>query len=154
VRSTVEADLQRLVGAARAVRARAHAPYSSYRVGASILTRDGRVHSGCNVENATYGATLCAERSAVAAMVASGAQQPVACAIVTPGPRPGAPCGICRQVLTEFAQDMKVLLVAEDEAGHVVARETVRLSSLFPRPFRLPPKRKDKPRKRKRMPTG
>jgi cytidine deaminase len=149
VRPAGAADLRRLVGAARAVRAHAYAPYSSYRVGASLLTRDGRVHAGCNVENATYGATLCAERSAIAAMVASGARDPMACAIVTPGPRPGAPCGICRQVLTEFAGDMKVLLVAEDEAGHVVARQTLRLSSLFPRPFRLPAaKGKDKPGRR------
>jgi len=138
VKRTSEADLRRLVAAARAVRSRAYAPYSRYRVGASLLTRDGRVHAGCNVENATSGATSCAERSAVCAMVASGAKDPVACAIVTAGPRPGLPCGICRQVLTEFARDMKVLLVAEDDAGHVVARETARLSSLFPRPFRLP----------------
>ncbi len=137
VSSAAPADLRRLVAAARAVRVNAHAPYSRYRVGAAVLTRGGNVYAGCNVENATYGATLCAERSAVAAMVAAGDRDPVACAVVTAGPKPGAPCGICRQVLAEFALDLKVLLVAEDARGRVVARSSARLASLLPRAFRL-----------------
>lgn len=100
---TAAAAIDRLIAAAQASRARAHAPYSRYRVGAALLTRSGGIHAGCNVENASYGATLCAERSAVAVMVAAGGVDPVACAVVTAGPRPGAPCGICRQVLSEFA---------------------------------------------------
>jgi cytidine deaminase len=133
------ADLDRLVESARAARKNAHAPYSRYAVGAAVLTRAGRIHSGCNVENATYGATLCAERSAVAAMVAAGDRDPVACAVVTAGPEPGAPCGICRQVLAEFARDLRLILVAENARGGIVARDTARLAALLPRAFRLRP---------------
>jgi cytidine deaminase len=132
---------EELVTAARLARARAYAPYSGYRVGAAVLTRKGGIYAGCNVENATYGATLCAERSAIAAMVSAGGEEPVACAVVTAGPRPGAPCGICRQVLAEFAREMKVVLVAEDARGRVVARRTESLSRLLPQAFRLAPSR-------------
>ena len=135
---TRAADVRRLMAAARAARAHAYAPYSGYRVGAALLTRRGDVYAGCNVENATYGATLCAERAAVAAMVAAGGADPVACAVLTGGPRPGPPCGICRQVLSEFARDMQIVLVAEDERGRVIARRTARLASLLPDAFRLP----------------
>jgi cytidine deaminase len=126
-----------LVTAARAARARAYAPYSRYRVGAAVLTRAGGIYAGCNVENATYGATLCAERSAIAAMVSAGDSDPVACAVVTAGPKPGTPCGICRQVLAEFAREMKLVLVAEDAKGRIVARGSDRLSRLLPHAFGL-----------------
>ena len=128
--------------AARAARANAYAPYSQYRVGTALLTRRGGIYAGCNVENATYGATSCAERSAVAAMVAAGDRAPVACVVVTAGPRPGAPCGICRQVLAEFARDMRLLLVAEDDRGRVLARKSARLAALLPQAFRLTPPRR------------
>ena len=131
------ADLQRAIDAARQTRAHAYAPFSHYQVGAAVLTRAGRVYSGCNVENSTYGATICAERSAIAAMVAAGDRDPVACVVVTGGRTPGSPCGICRQVLAEFARDMKVLLLAEDARGRVAARKTVRLATLLPLAFRL-----------------
>lgn len=134
---TSAADLERTVLAAQAARARAYAPYSRYRVGAALLTQGGIVHAGCNVENASYGATLCAERSAVAAMVAAGGRDPVACAVVTEGPRPGAPCGICRQVLFEFADDLLVVLAAEDSRGKITLRRRVRLRALLPEAFRL-----------------
>jgi cytidine deaminase len=130
-------DVDRLVEAARRARLRAYAPYSRYRVGAAILTRAGAIHTGCNIENATYGATLCAERSAVAAMIGAGDKAPIACAVVTRGTTPGAPCGICRQVLTEFARDMKLFLVAVDAQGRVVSRKAARLSALLPQAFRL-----------------
>jgi cytidine deaminase len=130
-------DVERLVRVASDARARAYAPYSRYRVGAAILTRSGAVYAGCNVENATYGATLCAERSAIAAMVTDGGRDPVAVVVVTAGPRPGAPCGICRQVLVEQAADMKVVLVAEGRDGKVIARRTTRLAKLLPQAFRL-----------------
>ena len=126
-----------LVTAARAARAHAYAPYSRYRVGAAVLTRAGGIYAGCNVENATYGATLCAERSAIAAMVSAGDSDPVACAVVTAGPKPGTPCGICRQVLAEFAREMKLVLVAEDAKGRIVARGSDRLSRLLPHAFGL-----------------
>ena len=109
--------MTRLIEAARKVRARAYAPYSKYRVGAAIQTRSGAIFTGCNVENASYGGTLCAERSAIAQMVAAGEKDPVACAVVTGGPRAGSPCGICRQVLYEFAADMPIALVAERDGA-------------------------------------
>jgi cytidine deaminase len=130
-------DLDRLTAAATLARSRAYAPYSRYRVGAALLTRAGHVYSGCNVENATYGATLCAERSAIAAMVAAGDRDPIACVVVTGGPRPGSPCGICRQVLSEFAKDMKVVLIAEDARKAVRARSETSLAALLPLAFRL-----------------
>jgi cytidine deaminase len=136
-------DLDRLFAAAREARARAYAPYSGFRVGAALATRRGGVYAGCNVENASYGATICAERSAVAAMIAAGDRDPVACVVVTASPgkaggAPAAPCGICRQVLSEFASELKILLVREDERGsRVVARKTTHLGSLLPQAFRF-----------------
>ncbi len=130
-------DLERLVTAATQARARAYAPYSRYRVGAALLTKAGHVYAGCNVENSTFGATICAERSAIAGMVSAGDRDPVACVVVTAGPRPGSPCGICRQVLSEFAPDMKVVMIAEDRSGKEVGREVARLSALLPLAFRL-----------------
>jgi len=139
------AALAPVLEAARAARANAYAPYSQYRVGAALLTRSGRIYAGANVENATYGATSCAERSAVAAMVAAGDRAPIACVVVTAGPKPGAPCGICRQVLAEFARDMRIMrivMVAEDDRGRVIARKTARLATLLPQAFRLATQRR------------
>ena len=132
-----EAELDLLVAAATRARANAYAPYSRYRVGAALLTKTGQVYAGCNVENSTFGATICAERSAVAAMVSAGQRDPVACVVVTAGPRPGSPCGICRQVLSEFAGDMKVVMLAQDARGKLTARTEARLSALLPQAFRL-----------------
>ncbi len=130
-------DVRRLLVAAQTARRNAHAPYSKYRVGAAVLTRSGGLYAGCNVENASYGATLCAERSAIAAMIAAGDRDPIACAVVTAGPRPGTPCGICRQVLAEFARDMTLVLAGESEAGAITSRKRVRLRTLLPQAFRL-----------------
>ena len=104
-------DWDDLVQRARAVRELAHAPYSKYRVGAALVTASGSIHVGCNVENASYGLTVCAERTAIGSMVAAGQREPVAIAIVTAGPEAGSPCGMCRQVLAEFALDLPVQLV-------------------------------------------
>ncbi len=102
-----------LVAAARAVRKRAHAPYSKFQVGAAVRDERGRVHVGCNVENASYGLTVCAERNAVAAAVAAGARAVKAVAVVTPTKPPGTPCGACRQVLAELgAPETRVLLAS------------------------------------------
>jgi cytidine deaminase len=147
------AQVDRLIAAARVARAHAYAPYSRYRVGAALLTRVGRIYAGCNVENASYGATVCAERSAIAAMVAVGDGDPFVCVVVTAGPRPGTPCGVCRQVLAEFAHDMTVVLVAEDDAaGELVARRSVRLSALLPQAFRLRGTAKARPKRSGRPP--
>lgn len=98
-----------LIAEATAVRERAHAPYSGYLVGAAVLTADGRVFAGCNVENASYGLSICAERSAVAAAVAAGCRTFSAIAVVTASHPPATPCGACRQVLAEFG-DFPVIL--------------------------------------------
>ena len=132
-----EAELDLLVAAATRARGHAYAPYSRYRVGAALLTEEGHIYAGCNVENSTFGATICAERSAVAAMVSAGERDPVACVVVTAGPRPGSPCGICRQVLSEFAGDMKVVMLAQDARGKLSARTDARLSALLPQAFRF-----------------
>jgi cytidine deaminase len=122
-----------LLSAARRVRANALCPYSKFAVGAAVLDERGRVHVGCNVENASYGLTVCAERNAVAAAVAAGARRVVAVAVVA---QPMAtPCGACRQVLAQVAgDDAPVLLSA---ARGQATPERVRLGDLLPRAFRL-----------------
>ena len=95
-------QIDQLIEAATAVRQRAHAPYSGYAVGAAVLTTDGRVFTGCNVENASYGLSVCAERHAIAAAVAAGCRKFTGIAVVTQSDPPAAPCGACRQVLAEF----------------------------------------------------
>lgn len=124
-----------LVAAAREARARAYAPYSRYRVGAALLTTSGKIFAGCNVENASYGACLCAERNAIGQMIAAGEKDPVACVVVTKGPRGGSPCGICRQVLSEFARDLTVLLVADGDGGEEEGRRETTLAALLPDAF-------------------
>jgi cytidine deaminase len=143
------AVLDRLVREAMSVRERAYAPYSGYLVGAAILTRNGNVFAGCNVENASYGGTICAERGAIIQMVAHGERDPIACAVVT---EDGAsPCGICRQVLAEHARDMPIVLVSldgDDAVGHVV-----QLAELLPLAFtgeHLSSRKRSAPRARRK----
>lgn len=103
-----DAPWSQLFDAAEQARKMAHAPYSKFHVGAAILHDDGSVSSGCNVENASYGLTVCAERNAIGSMVRAG-RKPVAVAIVVDSREPTPPCGMCRQVLAEFgAPDMPV----------------------------------------------
>lgn len=97
-----------LVSAARAVQQQAYAPYSGYRVGAAVEADTGAVFAGCNVENASYGLTICAERAAVAAAVSAGVRRIRRAVVVTDSDPPAAPCGACRQVLSEFGADMTV----------------------------------------------
>jgi cytidine deaminase len=134
--------LQRLIDLAVTAREQAYAPYSGYRVGAAIECASGKVFAGCNVENASYGATLCAERNAIAQMVAAGERDPVACAVVTEGAVPGSPCGICRQVLFEFANDMPVALVGltpkpSGTGAPQRTRQDTTLAALLPLGFRF-----------------
>ncbi len=121
-----------LLTAAREARARAYAPYSHYEVGSAFACADGTMAAGCNVENASFGGTICAERNAICHAVATGRRAFVAAVIVTRGPEPAAPCGLCRQVIAEFADDLPILLVAE-EGG---ARRLVRFADLLPMAFR------------------
>ncbi len=105
-----------LVAAAWRARENAYAPYSEYRVGAALEAEDGRIFLGANVENASYGLCLCAERSAVAAAVVAGARRFVAIAVVTGGSEPGSPCGMCRQVMCELGPSFPVRCVSESGA--------------------------------------
>ncbi|MBI4704901.1 MAG: cytidine deaminase [Deltaproteobacteria bacterium] len=128
-----EVDWDGLFLRARAVRLRAYAPYSGYRVGAALLCASGRVFEGCNVESASYGLTICAERVALAQMVAGGDTEPVALAVVTAGPPLGMSCGMCRQALAEFAADLPVRVAPADGSAPAVATS---LGELLPRAFR------------------
>ena len=95
-------DWRALAEAARAASANAHCPYSRFAVGAAVRAADGRVFVGCNVENASFGLTICAERNAIFQAIAAGAREVVAVAVYTPTRRPVSPCGACRQVIAEF----------------------------------------------------
>ena len=121
--------IERLVNAASAAREKAHAPYSEFTVGAAVLGADGRVHVGCNVENASYGLSVCAERHAIAAAVAAGEERIRALAVVTELDPPASPCGACRQVLVEFG-DFPVILA--NPAGE---RILTTVSDLLPDAF-------------------
>lgn len=122
--------LDRLIEKARQARDGAHIPYSRFGVGAAIEAADGRIVVGCNVENASYGLTMCAERVAVGAAIANGVQEWQRMVVVVEGPGLVAPCGACRQVLAEFCEDLEIIL-ADCHGG----RETVQLSELLPKRF-------------------
>jgi len=129
--SELSPELTELVAAARAVRERAYAPYSSFWVGAAVRGESGRIFSGCNVENAGYGATICAERSAVLTMVSEGDRRLTAVAVFTDAATLAMPCGLCRQVLAEFERAAQIV-VANPREVRVIA-----FSALFPEPFVL-----------------
>jgi cytidine deaminase len=121
------ADLVRL---ALEARGRAYAPYSHFLVGAALRTADGRVFTGVNVENASYGLSVCAERTAVVSAVAAGARDLEELAVATTTSPPAAPCGVCRQTLAEFARDLPITLVND-----VGERRRVTLAELLPHAF-------------------
>ena len=98
-----------LISAASTARLLAYAPYSGFQVGAALVTKAGKIYTGCNVENISLGLTICAERSAIATAIAQGSRDFAAIAVVTEGKNPAIPCGACRQVLAEFNPSMKIL---------------------------------------------
>lgn len=120
---------QKLVEAGMNARKRAYAPYSKYFVGAAILAASGKIYEGANIENASYGATVCAERVAIFNAVSAGERKFIALSVA--GDEGGAPCAMCRQVLTEFGLDILILEVNKD--GKVVREVTV--ADIVPDPF-------------------
>lgn len=126
-------DYNFLIKAAKESLKHAYAPYSMFRVGAAVLTRKGRVFTGCNIENASYGLTVCAERTALFNAVSAGHRNFTAIAVVTSGKSIAFPCGACLQVLSEFAPDIKIVLFAS-AGGKIVTR---RLKELLPAPFSM-----------------
>jgi cytidine deaminase len=118
-----------LIDAARSAQSRAYAPYSNFRVGAALETVDGSVFTGCNVENASYGLTICAERAAVSAAVSAGARRFRRAVVVSDVDPPAAPCGACRQVLAEFGLDLPIDGVGSQQ------KVTWRLAELLPAAF-------------------
>lgn len=122
-------DQSSLIEAAVAAASRAYAPYSRFPVGAALLCQSGEIVTGCNVENASYGLTICAERAAVFQAVAKGHQSFLALALSMPGA--GAPCGACRQVLNEFAPDLAILICNQEGT----LKQEVSLRDLLPLSF-------------------
>jgi cytidine deaminase len=119
-----------LLTAALAARENAFAPFSKFKVGAAVQGLDGRIHTGCNVENATYGLTVCAERVAILKGVSEGARRFKRVAVAADTEKLTPPCGACRQILWEFCGDVEIVLV--NPRGKI---ESYRLKDLFPKPF-------------------
>lgn len=146
-----------LIRAATTARRKAYAPYSRYRVGAAVRAADGRIFTGCNVENASYGLAICAERVAVTKAVSEGVREFTAVAIVVSGRLPASPCGACRQFLHEFAPELRVVLADESGRGRVTS-----LPRLLPGAFgplglaaaRPGPRRTGRPRSRRTRAEG
>ena len=130
---TTAIDWDALATAATLARASAYAPYSGFAVGSAVLTDDGRIVTGANVENAVYGLGICAERVAIAAAVAAGARRIRAIAVCTDTEPPARPCGPCLQVMAEFGDDIPILLFSIQ--GH---RQMSSARELLPEPFSLP----------------
>lgn len=123
---------EELIQAAQNAMEYAYCPYSRFKVGAALLCKDGSVYTGCNIENATFGATNCAERTAVFKAVSDGHKDFEAIAIVSSGGEPTFPCGICRQVLAEFAPEIKAILKGADGKIAIFT-----LGELLPHSFKL-----------------
>ena len=122
--------MDRLIQAAREVRERAHAPYSNFKVGAAIEDENGRIFTGCNVENATYGLSVCAERAAVLKAISEGAGKLKRIAVVADSGMLTPPCGACRQILWEFCGDAELTMANLSDQ-----QETISMTQIFPRPF-------------------
>lgn len=119
-----------LVRAAREAREAAYVPYSGFRVGAAVLAESGRIYAGCNVENASYGGTICAERTAFVKAISEGERGFLGVAVCGDTPTPISPCGICRQFMAEFGLDIPIIMAGEGEA-----RSTMTVRELLPAAF-------------------
>ena len=128
---TDDTTMQSLVDAARAAREHAHVPYSHFAVGAALLDEQGRIHAGCNIENAAYPQSQCAEATAIGHLVLAGAKRIVAVAVVGVAPQPVTPCGGCRQRLREFAGNEAPVWVADLDS----VRAKYTLGELLPASF-------------------
>ena len=129
-------DYTFLIESAREAQGNSYAPYSNYNVGAALLCKNGKIYKGCNVENASYGATMCAERSAIASAISASERDFVAIAIVggenMSSDKPAFPCGICRQVFAELCDDDFDIVLCSDEKAKIY-----KLDKLFPNGFKL-----------------
>jgi cytidine deaminase len=123
-------EYEQLIAEALRARENAHAPYSNFRVGAALRSTSGRIFGGCNVENATYGLTVCAERVAIFKAISEGEHGFDAIAVVTDTETLTPPCGACRQLIWEFCRDVPVVL-----ANLRGKQELLRMRDLFPKPF-------------------
>jgi cytidine deaminase len=130
VREISDQTVQHLIDRAKATAQNAYSPYSKFRVGATILTSTGDMFSGCNVENASYGLTICAERNAIFQMVAEGQQKIQTLVIYTPTESPTSPCGACRQVINEFGPETRIISVCDGPE-----RTDTTLDQLLPQAF-------------------
>lgn len=119
-----------MVALAQEASAKAYCPYSKFRVGAAVLANSGKIYTGCNVENASYGLTICAERNAIFHATCDGMERVEAVVIYTPTQTPSAPCGACRQVINEFGEDARVISVCD-----TTAVLDMKLSALLPHAF-------------------
>ncbi|MEX1308628.1 MAG: cytidine deaminase [Eubacteriales bacterium] len=123
-------DYQQLIKKADEVKQNAYAPYSHFRVGAALLTKSGKIYTGCNVENASYTPTICAESSAIVQAVSEGEQEYVAIAVISDSEDYTSPCGVCRQRIFEFGSDIEVIMANRD--GEY---KTYKISELLPEGF-------------------
>ncbi|MTV50151.1 cytidine deaminase [Heliobacillus mobilis] len=127
-----EAVLSELIAQARKARDKAYAPYSRFRVGAALLGEDGKIYSGCNVENSSFGLTNCAERTAIFKAVSEGCQQFRLLVLTSDAKEPVTPCGACRQVMAEFAPQMNVIMIDNEDR-----RQVLSVNQLLPGMFTL-----------------
>jgi cytidine deaminase len=127
-------DWKELAELAKEAQTKAYAPYSRFHVGCALVSEAGNVYQGCNVENASYGVTICAERGAIAAAVVHGDKTFSRLVLVTDADTPESPCGACRQVLQEFAPDLEILSIGKDGS-----EQRWTMSELLPAPFDFKP---------------
>jgi cytidine deaminase len=136
ISSIKPAQLKTLKAEAEKARKKAYAPYSGFKVGAALLTPDGKIFSGCNVENASYGGTICAERTAILKAISEGASTPIqAIHVVSSALDPWPPCGMCLQVMAEFCAPSTVVMISGQKSPGKNQEKLFRLSDLLPESF-------------------